>query len=108
MRTFIVPREEVEFRGNWDVMGLRATGSVDYTITDVFVPASFTHTPDSIIPERGGSLFTMGILGLTQLGHTGFAIGVGRRVLDELGGFVRDRTPLRGGRVAPLADTEGF
>jgi indole-3-acetate monooxygenase len=36
------PREDVELRGNWDVLGLRASGSLDYELKDVFVPTAFT------------------------------------------------------------------
>src|SRR5271155_428646 len=39
-RAFLVPKAEVEIKaGSWDVMGLRATASLDYAITDRFVPA---------------------------------------------------------------------
>ena len=37
-RTFIVPMSQVKLLGNWDVIGLRATGSVDYALENVFVP----------------------------------------------------------------------
>lgn len=83
-RTFIVPIEHVDFLGNWDVVGLRGTGSVDYKLTDVFVPHEFTHSPDALVPQQGGSLYRIGIVGMSPLGHTGVALGIGRRVLDEL------------------------
>lgn len=39
-RAFLVPKAEVEIReGSWDVMGLLATASIDYAVTDRFVPA---------------------------------------------------------------------
>jgi alkylation response protein AidB-like acyl-CoA dehydrogenase len=40
---------------NWDVMGLRATGSIDYTIDDVFVPEAYTHPAGTKTPRRGGT-----------------------------------------------------
>lgn len=83
-RTFIVPIEHAEFLGNWDVVGLRATGSIDYKLKDVYVPAEFTHSPDALQPHQGGDLFRIGIVGMSPLGHTGVALGLGRRVLDEL------------------------
>ncbi|NUR91224.1 MAG: acyl-CoA dehydrogenase, partial [Nonomuraea sp.] len=42
-RIFITPVEDVTILGNWDVLGLRATGSVDYAIDGVYVPESYTH-----------------------------------------------------------------
>ncbi|MFJ5231955.1 acyl-CoA dehydrogenase family protein [Kitasatospora sp. NPDC088391] len=41
---FLVPRSEVVVVENWDTTGLRGTGSCDYTMTDVFVPANRTFT----------------------------------------------------------------
>src|SRR5215831_13191331 len=39
-RAHLVPKEDVDIKeGSWDVMGLRATASIDYSITDKFVPA---------------------------------------------------------------------
>ena len=37
MRIGFVPREQVEFKDGWHVMGLQGTGSYDYTIDDVLV-----------------------------------------------------------------------
>ena len=99
--SMIVPIEQVEFLGNWDVIGLRATGSVDYALNDVYVPAELTHSPDALIPCQGGSLYHIGIVGMSPLGHTGVALGIGRRVLDEL----RALANTSGGRPSALADS---
>ena len=37
-RIFVTPIEAVNLIDNWDVMGLRGTGSIDYTMESVFVP----------------------------------------------------------------------
>jgi alkylation response protein AidB-like acyl-CoA dehydrogenase len=84
VRIFIVPREKGELRGNWDVIGLRATGSVDYALTDVHVPDEYTHPLQANTPRSGGDLYRLGILGFASIGHSAFALGVARRVLDEL------------------------
>jgi hypothetical protein len=42
-RLFITRTADAELKENWDVLGLIATGSVDYVIKDVFVPEEFTH-----------------------------------------------------------------
>lgn len=107
MLTFIVPMREAKMLGNWNVMGLRATGSVDYALDNVFVPADYTHPADSLAPLRGEGFFRMGIIGCTALGHTGFTMGVGRRLLDELAAFAQHRGPARG-HLPPLADNTGF
>lgn len=38
MRNFLVPRSNYSIVANWDVMGLRATGSNDIVVEDAFVP----------------------------------------------------------------------
>lgn len=37
--TFLVPRSDYRIEKNWDVLGLRGTGSHDILVEDVFVPA---------------------------------------------------------------------
>jgi len=108
VRIFILPVSESRLTGNWDVMGLRATGSVDYTIDNVFVPEEYTHMQTASEPIHGGSIFTLAIYGISCIGHTGFALGVGRRMLDELRSLAaaeggRPQTlPVRGGGEAFL------
>jgi alkylation response protein AidB-like acyl-CoA dehydrogenase len=93
-RIFIVPIDEAELLGNWDVMGLRATGSVDYVMQDVFVPEEFTHRQNAKRPHQGGDLYRLGISGLSTSGHSGFALGVARRALDEIAALsVASRRP---------------
>ncbi len=106
-RTFIVPVRDAKFEGNWDVMGLKATGSIDYSIDNVFVPEAFTHSPISTTPNQGGSFFHLGLLAMTSIGHSGFALGVGRRALDELAALMQQKAPRRG-FLPPVAETDGF
>ncbi len=80
----VFPVEAVELLGNWDVIGLIGTGSVDYRI-----PRQ-TLDPDLSFPlfdpelRRGHPRLRMGLAGLTCIGHAAFATGVARRALDEL------------------------
>lgn len=83
-RIFILPVGEAEFLDNWDVLGLRATGSIDYKIADIFVPEEFTHKQTTNVPRQGGNLYSLGIQGMGAICHSGFALGCGRRMLDEL------------------------
>ncbi|MCW5772971.1 MAG: hypothetical protein KIT16_15110 [Rhodospirillaceae bacterium] len=81
------PRSTIKLLGNWDVLGLRATGSFDYTIADaeeLFVPAALTYDFDMPGPLRGGPQGYLGLAGYSAWAHTGWGLGVGRRILDEL------------------------
>jgi alkylation response protein AidB-like acyl-CoA dehydrogenase len=104
MKILVAPREDAQLSDNWDVMGLRATGSIDYTMRDVHVPASFTQSAVALEPRRGGAYYTIGLVPLASLGHTGWALGVGRRLLDELQALVAERR----GRPGGVADNEAF
>jgi 3-hydroxy-9,10-secoandrosta-1,3,5(10)-triene-9,17-dione monooxygenase len=43
MRTFLLPRADYKIDDNWHVAGLKATGSKDIVVDDVFVPEHRTH-----------------------------------------------------------------
>ncbi len=96
MRIVLVPRDAVEFRGNWDVLGLTSTGSFDYVIDDVYVPEEFTYSLLEHVQLRGGSGFAVGLFAITAAGHAGFALGVGRRVLDEIVELAKTRVRMAG------------
>ena len=81
------PRATIKLMGNWDVLGLRATGSFDYTISEgseLFVPTHMTYDFDIGAPRRGGVQGALGLAGYSAWAHSGWAVGVGRRMLDEL------------------------
>ena len=103
-RIFVLPVGQATLIDNWDVMGLRATGSIDYRIDDVFVPEPFTHPATTETPRRGGRIYSLGIIGLALLCHSAWAAGIGRRILDELGAKVQAGV----GRTGTLAASEAF
>jgi alkylation response protein AidB-like acyl-CoA dehydrogenase len=100
-----VPRERALLRDNWHVIGLEGTGSIDYAFEDVSVPADYAFPLLSTPPRRGGPLYRLGVLGITSAGHAGFALGVGRRALDEIHQIALAKTRLGQTR---LADQESF
>ncbi|MGY1703429.1 acyl-CoA dehydrogenase family protein [Geodermatophilus sp. SYSU D00697] len=103
-RFFIVPVEQVTFIENWDVLGLRGTGSIDYTLEDCFVPIEYSYPSLSTEPVTGGDLYRIGIGNFASINHGGWVLGVGRRVLDELAAVVR----AKAGRPGALTDTDAF
>jgi alkylation response protein AidB-like acyl-CoA dehydrogenase len=103
-RIFVVPVTQATLIDNWDVLGLRGTGSIDYKIDSVFVPEAFTHFVATEKPLRGGSLYAIGIAGFAMICHSGWACGIGRRLLDEIARYVS----TRGGRAGTQSTSESF
>jgi alkylation response protein AidB-like acyl-CoA dehydrogenase len=105
IRAYFVPREKVEFLGNWDVMGLAGTGSYDYEVPEQTVHEDFTFDLIAAPPQRGGPVYRLGVLGLTAAGHAAFALGVGRHGMDELTRIVQTKHRLG---ADPLRDQQLF
>jgi alkylation response protein AidB-like acyl-CoA dehydrogenase len=103
-RIFVLPVEQAKLIDNWDVLGLRGTGSIDYTTDSVYVPDAYTHFSATETPRRGGPLYTVGIVGFAAMCHSGWACGIGRRALDELAAGVRQK----GGRAGTQGGSESF
>jgi indole-3-acetate monooxygenase len=100
------PRDSIELKGNWDVLGLRATGSFDYTLKDgeSFIADAMCYPFDGAVQRRGDLQYGIGLAGLTSWGHTGWALGVGRRALDEINRLANQRSDVFG----LLADSPPF
>ena len=105
MRVSFLPSERVELRGNWDVMGLSATGTYDYAIDAERVDPAFTFLLLEATPQRGGPHYGLTLLGWTASGHAGFALGVGKRAMEEVLDIARSKQRLGG---APVAEQQLF
>jgi indole-3-acetate monooxygenase len=96
---FSFPKEKVRLIDNWDVLGLRATHSIDYECKDVFVPETHVFEAATMSNVHGGAVFRLGIVNLAVICHTGWALGVGRRMLDELRSLAAAKTGTPGASV---------
>lgn len=107
MQVAIVPRAEVEFLDGWHVQGLKATGSYDYAIHDVFVPHRRTFALFTREPRRGSSPATrMGMMPVTAAGHAAWALGVAKSMLDDVADLAA--TKFRMSDMAALATRPTF
>jgi alkylation response protein AidB-like acyl-CoA dehydrogenase len=107
MQVAIVPREQVSFNDGWHVQGLKGTGSYDYSIDDVFVPAERTFTLFTREPRRGTSPATrMGLMPVTAAGHASWALGVAKSMLDDVAELAA--TKFRMSDMASLASRPTF
>ena len=94
MTVAVVPREEVTFNDGWHVQGLKGTGSYDYELHDVFVPASRTYPLFTREPQRGGHIYRFGVMPLTGCGHAAWALGVARSAIDDVVELAKEKTRM--------------
>jgi alkylation response protein AidB-like acyl-CoA dehydrogenase len=83
MVVFLVPKAQAEVIDNWHVAGLQGTGSLDFSVDGIFVPAELTY--DLGAPAvRGGDLFRLGMPAFVSNEVPPLAIGLARRALDDM------------------------
>ena len=101
MMVAVIPREQVIFAGNWDVLGLRGTGSVDYSVADLFVPEHMTFRLFSREPLRGSSIFKIGVMPYSAATLVGVTLGIAKRSLEDIKALAKTKT--RGGEFNTIA-----
>ncbi|GAA3857789.1 acyl-CoA dehydrogenase [Amycolatopsis tucumanensis] len=96
---FTFPKEQATLVDNWDVMGLKATSSIDYVCEDVFVPSTHVYEITTMAARHGGAIYRMGLANMAGVCHTGWALGVGRRMLDEMRALAARKSGTPGASV---------
>lgn len=85
LKVAIIPRHEIVFTDGWYVQGLKGTGSYDYEVHDLALPAGRTYDLFCRSPRRGGSpAFRMGLMPITAAGHASWALGVSKSMIDDV------------------------
>jgi len=82
----IVPVEQATVIDNWQVAGLRGSGSFDFLLEEVFVPAELTFER-AASACRGGALFNVEAHVFLSNELPPLMIGMARRALDEMAGL---------------------
>jgi alkylation response protein AidB-like acyl-CoA dehydrogenase len=98
-RLMLFPAGEARVIDTWTVSGLRGTGSHDFTVEDVFVPAGRSISLVTDRPRASGALYAFPVFGLLATGIASVALGIGRRALDEVTTLAGAKTPARGRRL---------
>jgi indole-3-acetate monooxygenase len=96
-RILFVPADECEIIDTWHSIGLRGTGSHDYAVADVFVPAdhSFSFREPPVDP---GPLYAMPTIALFCTALAAVSLGIARHAIDILLDLAQTRTS-RGGAL---------
>ena len=106
MLVAVMPREQVNFTDGWFVQGLKATGSFDYNVQELFVPEARVFPLFTRAPLRGGPLYRFGIMPITAAGHAAWALGVARSALDDVRTLALEK--VRMGDMSTLAHRPTF
>ncbi len=93
---FIAPKDEAEVIDTWHVAGLVGTGSMDFSMNDVFVPEEMTW--ERTAPAaRGGDLFRQDGLLFVSNEVPPLCAGMARRALDDMTGLASRTARFAGG-----------
>lgn len=83
MLVFVVPKDDAHLIDNWRVAGLQGTGSLDFSLDDVFVPAERIYDPAGAA-ARGGDLFRQEIHLFVSNEVPPLCVGLARRAIDDM------------------------
>ena len=92
----ILPKSKVVIEENWDVSGMRGTGSFDLRVDNQIIPEGWTF-------ERGGPssldepLYRYPVMAASSQAVSLVNLGIARGAIDELIGMAKGRTSLTGG-----------
>ena len=98
VRTVLFPKASAEIIDNWQVIGLRGTGSDSYRVDNLFVPQKYTCSRDNEAERREPGLlyrFTSGMIYAASFSN--ISLGIARGALEAFIELARDKIP-RGAR----------
>jgi alkylation response protein AidB-like acyl-CoA dehydrogenase len=99
-RTMLLRQDQIEWTRNWDVVGLRGTGSDTYTLTDVFVPDAYTVRRDLDDERRiDQPFFRFTTTSAYSCGFAFVSMGIARGMLDELKALAQSKKPSHTSRT---------
>jgi alkylation response protein AidB-like acyl-CoA dehydrogenase len=94
VRTLLLPASEAIWTQAWDVIGLRATGSDSYEVTDLFVRHDHCLLRDDPAERRyRAPLYLFPQMSLYAAGFCATALGIARAMLDAFTVLAVDKRP---------------
>ena len=101
-RLAFFPRANAEIVDNWDVLGLRATGSNDVVARGLHVAEEHTISPFFQSARHDGPLWRLAFFTLVGVALVGVPLGIARRALDEFTDLAT--TKMRAGTFESVAE----
>jgi len=94
-RTMLFPKSSATMTDVWQVIGLKGTGSDNYSVKDLFVPADYTFTRELAADRReSGPLYRFSIFNMFGVAFSAVALGIARKVLDDFIKLAKEKVPF--------------
>lgn len=103
-RVFFRP-EEIEFIDNWNVSGLKGTGSCDYRVSDLWVPEERMSTSIEYTRWRSEHIYQFPRFGLLSIPAGAVALGMAQAAIDEILSLAQEKTPTGSRRTLAMRAT---
>jgi indole-3-acetate monooxygenase len=100
LRMMVLPAADVQIVDTWSTMGMRGTGSHDFTVDGKFVGADWSFTVFEP-PELDFTLLRIPELCLSTMAFAAVAVGIAGGAMDDIVALASGKVPMFAG--APLA-----
>jgi alkylation response protein AidB-like acyl-CoA dehydrogenase len=101
VRSMLFRADQVSIADTWHTLGLRGTGSNEYSVSNVFVPMALSASILTDVP-LAGALFKFPVFCILGVGIAAVALGIARLAIDSLIELATRKTPQGSARL--LAD----
>ena len=105
-RLLFVPADQCRIHDTWRATGLRGTGSHDYSMKGVGVPAAYSVDVLADRPTRRERLYAFPLIPFVEAAVGAVPIGIARAALDAFTELAKTQRPRRSLRVDPTAQRE--
>ncbi len=96
-RMMLFPKSSAAITDVWRVIGLRGTGSDQYAVTELFVPAGRTFIRERVATREPGPLYRVSTIYSHAVAFAAVALGIARATLDAFVELAKTKQPRRGG-----------
>jgi len=102
IRLMLFPKGQAEVLDNWDVTGMRGSGSHDFRVTDLLVPADHSVDAATPAPVSPGLLYNLPLNTTFNTSIFGVSLGIARAAIDDLVAMAQTKKPI--GSTQPLRE----
>ena len=106
-RTALFRRDKVQIHDDWNVVGLRGTGSDSYSVEELFVPEEYTLDRENNNELRvDGEVYQLSTTQVFASAFAGVMLGIAHGMIDDLRSLALTKTPR--GAASSLLDSQMF